>query len=95
LLSIQLTKPLFQSDHITTHTNLALKRLSQKAVSMLSINLETPTLQYKTINGDGGVILGTKGEDTKESLMVLLINKYGKRLDVETTKKLNGMVQQS
>jgi hypothetical protein len=55
--------------------------------------LETPLLQYKTRKGDGGIVLGTKGEDTKESLMLLLINKYGNDLDIELTYQLNGMVQ--
>lgn len=61
----------------------------------MSEEIETPTLQYKTHQGDGGAIVGTKGEDTKASLFAELIKKYGKRLDVEATKKLNGMVQQS
>jgi hypothetical protein len=54
------------------------------------MSTESPTLQYKTHQGDGGSILGTKGEDTRQSLFDLLVEKYGQRLDVETTLKLNG-----
>lgn len=51
---------------------------------------ESPALTFRTHQNDGGVIVGIKGEDTKQSLFDLLVEKYGERLDVETTLKLNG-----
>jgi hypothetical protein len=55
------------------------------------INNSTPLVQYATRQGDGGTILGTKGEDTRQSLFELLVQKYGDRLDVEKTMIINGM----
>jgi hypothetical protein len=52
----------------------------------------TPLVQYATHQGDGGTIIGTKGEDTRQSLFELLVQKYGDRLDVEKTIALNGGV---
>lgn len=52
----------------------------------------TPLVRYATHQGDGGTIIGTKGEDTRQSLYDILVKKYGERLDVEKTIALNGGV---
>lgn len=57
---------------------------------MTDPNIETPLIHYKTHQGDAGTILGTNGEDTRQSIFDLLVKKYGDRLDVETTLRLNG-----